>query len=328
MPSSIALIIGQADAMDVSIIMCSFNTRNITLEAIAAVYQHTVNVDFELIIIDNASSDGSAQAIRQAYPEAILIQSDENLGFAKANNVAAEKATGEYLLLLNPDTRLLNNAVQFSLDFARRHPEYKIVGGKTFYPDMTLNPTAAYGATTVRSLLFGALGFSSLFRRSRFFNPGELTWWSWDSPREVEMVTGCFLLIGHSLWKELQGFDESYFMYGEDADLCQRVRIRGGKCAITTDAQLIHHGGASEKVRAAKMVRLFCAKALLYSKPGSPIPGWYGRAMLSLNAATRTWALAIISILLPAKRESFQTWKDIWSQRERWQLSALQKSFS
>jgi N-acetylglucosaminyl-diphospho-decaprenol L-rhamnosyltransferase len=312
--------------MDVSIIMCSYNTRDITLEAVRSVYKETMDLDFELILIDNASIDGSADAIAEEFPQVNLIRSQENLGFARGNNLAAQQARGEYILLLNPDTILLNNAVAQVYKFAQSHPEFSICGGKTFYADLKINPTAAYNASSYWSLLSMALGFASFFRRSAVFNPESLSSWKWDQPREVDMVTGCFLLIKRDLWEKLGGFDECFFMYGEDADLNQRVRAMGGKCAVTTDAQLIHYGGASEKVRSEKMIRLFTAKAQLYSREGSPVTPWYGRAMLTFYAFNRMWMFGLAALFLKSKRESFVSWKNIWLARKKWSKKEISRS--
>lgn len=312
--------------IDVSIIICSFNTKDITRDAIDSVIEKTKSINYELIVIDNASSDGSAEEIASKFPHIQLIKSKKNIGFARANNLAAKSAKGEYILLLNPDTILLNNAIKIIVDFARENPDYSIYGGKTYYPDQSLNPTAAYNASSYWSLLSMALGFSSFFPRSKIFNPEGLDWWKWNKLRVVDTVIGCFLLMKKHTWQFLKGFDTRYFMYGEDADLCQRARYNNfGTCIVNPDARLIHYGGASEKIRAPKMIRLFIAKAVLFSKKASPIAGWYGRFMLSLYAWTRMMMFGSVAFLSAGKMEYYRNWKKIWQSRDYWNRKSITK---
>src|SRR5688500_18347804 len=130
--------------MDLSILIVSYNTREETLACLESVYAQTRDVSFEVIVVDNASQNGSAEAIAQKFPEVKLVQPGENIGFARANNVAARHASGEFLLLLNPDTVILNGAIQTAVAFARSHPQAGIVGGKTLYADGSLNATSCF----------------------------------------------------------------------------------------------------------------------------------------------------------------------------------------
>lgn len=296
----------------VSIIIVSYNTREMTLECLRSVFAQT-HQPFELIVVDNASSDGSAAAIAAEFPDVRLTAGIENHGFAKANNIAASYARGEYLLLLNPDTVVLEGAIDRLLDFARRVPEAGIWGGRTLYGDRSLNPTSCWRRMTLGSLASQVVGLSSLFCRSTLFNPEGYGGWPRDSEREVDIVTGCFLLIRRDFWKSLGGFDSSYVMYGEEADLCLRAHAKGARPMITPEAQIVHYAGASETVRSDKMVRLLRAKVLLIRRH---FPRWQRPAALMLFRLwplSRYWATHALG-----RRMAAQTWGEIWRRRLEW----------
>ncbi|RCS46356.1 glycosyltransferase family 2 protein [Bremerella cremea] len=305
-------------SFDVSILVVSYNTREETLACLASVYEQTKEVSFELIVVDNASSDGSAEAIEETFSDLTLIKSTENLGFAGANNLAAEKATGEYVLLLNPDTVILDQAIDRIVAFAQADSEMGVYGGRTLFGDLTLNANSCHGAPTPWSLFCMGTGFSSLFRNSTFFNPEGLGAWRRDSVREVDCISGCFLLIKRSIWEQLDGFDLDYFMYGEDTDLCLRARKLGAKCLIVPDAQLIHYGGRSERVRGDKMVRLFKAKHQLFQKHWSPWAVGFGGSMLASWALTRYLALRVLGFASASYRQRAEEWYSVFRRRREY----------
>jgi GT2 family glycosyltransferase len=159
------------------------------------------------------------------------------------------------------------------------------------------------------------IGLSSLFRRSSLFDPESLGRWQRNTVREVDAVTGCFLLIDTALWRTLHGFDLSFFMYSEDTDLCLRAARAGRPCLICPDARLIHYGGQSEKVRPDKFVRLFRAKAQLFEKYWPPIYFKFGLQMLAMWAGTRTIATWVRQLIRPGTRDAFVSWREIWRRR-------------
>jgi N-acetylglucosaminyl-diphospho-decaprenol L-rhamnosyltransferase len=311
---------------DLSIIIVSYNTRTLSLVCLRSVYEQTSGVSFEVLVVDNASSDGSAQAIAAQFPQVRLIPLDKNVGFARANNIAAKHALAPYLLLLNPDTRILDGSIQKTLNFARSCSGPCIVGGRTYYPDGSLNYSSCHGRPTLWSLLCMGCGLSSLFRCSRIFDPESLGRWERDTTREVDVITGCFLLIERGLWERLKGFDENFFMYGEDTDLCIRARNIGVRCINFADARLIHHGGASEKVRPDKMIRLFQAKAQLFRKHWAPSSVWLGMVLLRMWALTRMTALSLLRLVAKRYEASYQSWREIWRRSAEFTASVASAS--
>ena len=311
--------------MDVSVVVVSYNTRELTLACLRSIGASAGSVAHETIVVDNASADDSGAAIARDYPEVRLITSQENLGFARACNLAAQEARGRYLLLLNPDARLLEDTLREVVAHADAHPDATIVGGRTLREDGTLNPGSCWGRPTPWSLFCHGSGLASAFRRNRWLDPESLGPWERDSVREVDIVSGCFLLTQRAHWNALGGFDESFFMYGEDADLCLRSGAAGGRCVITPKAELVHHGGASEQVRADKMVRLFRAKSQLHHKHWGPLAARFGDVMLGLWAGSRALAHGCVALVSPARRESFRTWRSIWRRRAAWKRPPQQR---
>ena len=259
-----------------------------------------------------------AAAIAERFPRATLIALDENVGFGAANNLAAERARGERLLLLNPDTVVRERAVEAVWAFAERTPEAGIWGGRTLFADGTLNPSSCWGAPTPWSAFCLGAGLASVFPRSRWLHPEALGAWPRDDEREVEIVSGCFLLIDSGLWRRLDGFAPEFFMYGEDADLCLRARRLGARPRISHTATLVHLGGASERARAGKLVKLFTAKAQLYARFWSGGAARFGLFTLDLWAASRALAFSAVTPLMPAKRASRDAWRDVWRRRGEW----------
>lgn len=304
---------------DISIIVVSFNTRAMTLACLRSVVAETRASDYELIVVDNASADGSAAAIATEFPDLELIALAENVGFARANNLAARRARGERLLLLNPDTVVLDGALDRLVAFAATRPAARIWGGRTLFADRSLNPTSCWGAMSVWSLFARAVGLTALFPRSERFNPEPYGDWRRDSVREVDIVTGCLLLIDRPLWTELGGFDERYFMYGEEADLCRRAAARGAAPVMTPAATIVHHGSASDTGDKASAVA--AARLTLIREHWAPPARRLGVFLSWASALTHHLAYATATRLLPARpslRDQARMHANVWHDRRRW----------
>ncbi|MEQ9142862.1 MAG: glycosyltransferase family 2 protein [Parvibaculaceae bacterium] len=305
---------------DLGIIVVSYNTREMTLEALRALKRETDPALYELIVVDNASSDGSAEAIAAEFPDFRLIALDENIGFAKANNLAADMMCVRYLLLLNPDTIILDNAVGKLFQFAVEHPRARIWGGRTLFSDKHLNPSSCWNRMTLWSLFCQFTGLKALFPGSRLINSEAIGNWERDSVREVDIISGCFLMIEKSLWQSLKGFDTGYFMYGEDANLCLRAKSMGAIPVVCPHAELIHYGGASEQIRAEKMVRLLTAKTTLMRHHWSVLTRFFGHAVFWAFPLPRILGYGLARFLRgrTSDQENLRTWLQIWRARRDW----------
>ena len=306
--------------IDVSILVVSFNTRELTCAAIASALAETPSLTTEIIVVDNASTDGSAAAIGSAFPSVRLIALDRNVGFAAGNTLAAREARGRFLLLLNPDTLVLDRAVDRLYAFALARPEALIWGGRTLFADGRLNPASCWGRMTPWNLLCRATGLTGLFPNTTLFNGEAIGGYRRDMVRAVDIVSGCFLMIGRDTWDRLGGFDPLFFMYGEEADLCLRARALGAHPAVTPDATIVHLGGASETARTGKMTRLLAAKASLIDRHFPPATRALGLALHALWPLSRlvVHTLRAAATGRPAHRAEAAAWREIWSRRAEW----------
>ena len=280
----------------------------------------THNVSYEVIAVDNASCDGSAEMIAAHPVNARLIRLHENIGFARANTLAARIARGRQLLLLNPDTVVLDGAIDKLVAFARANPKARIWGGRTLFANGTLNPSSCWGRMTPWNLICRATGLAAILPNTEMFNGEAIGGWKRDSVRRVDIVSGCFFLIEKELWDGLRGFDPLFFMYGEEADLCLRAHAFSARPLITPDATIIHYGGASEKARSDKMVRLLAAKMSLIGRHWHPLMVPAGKALLAAWPLSRAIAMTAAAVIT-RRKDRFETaaaWRAIWSRRREW----------
>jgi len=304
----------------ISIVIISYNTRDLTLACIRSVFTESKSNNYEIIVFDNNSNDGSADAIEAEFVDTItLVRSEKNLGFAAGNNEAVKKVSGEYIVLLNPDTVVLNSAIDALLEFAEENASSKIWGGRTVFADGRLNARSCWGKQTLWGLVCQVLGLTSVFSGITFFNPEVIGGWDRNGDRSVDIVSGCFLMIKHTFWNDLGGFDQAFFMYGEEADLCLRAKKSDAHPAVTSKATIIHIGGASEKHQPDKLIRLIKSKSLLIERhftKNTIKPGLY---LLSLWPLSRYVMHSVASKL--GRRTSIPkslVWRSVWQQRRQW----------
>jgi GT2 family glycosyltransferase len=273
-------------------------------------------VNQQVIVVDNDSKDGTVDLIRREFPDVELVLPGENLGFAKGVNLGASHADAEFVLLLNPDTVIVDHAVDVIVDFARAHPSHGLYGGRTLKPDGSLEPSSCWGAPTLWSMALFALGITTLAPRNRWLDPESLGNWQRDSVREVGVITGCFLLAPVTVWKQLGGLDERYFMYGEDADLAIRARRAGFRPVICPDAKLVHEVGKSSETPVHKTLLLYRGKASLVRTHWSGPGRWFGLLLL----ATGTGLRAALSGFGSMFRGGTATnrWQTVWKRRREW----------
>ena len=233
--------------MDVSVIIVNYKTPQLCIDCINSVIEKTVNIDYEIIVVDNDSQDNSLQKIKEEFGNrVVLIDAGENLGFGKANNLGAKNAKGEYLFLLNSDTILRNNAIKCLYDFIKIDSSVGIVGGNLF--DKNGNPAHSF---KVNQIDLNGLKVSSFFKSMRHKLSGKMTDWDFNDTKEpIEIngyITGADLMIKKSIFEEVGGFDSDFFMYFEESEMTFRVRQLGYKVYSVPAAEIIHLEGASTK---------------------------------------------------------------------------------
>jgi GT2 family glycosyltransferase len=317
--------VGQIDAPELSVLVISWNTRELTLACLASLYANPPSAPFETILLDNGSADHTAEAVAEQFPQVRLIREAINHGFAAGNNLAAACANGRLLLLLNSDTEVLEGALDSLLRFADRYPDSGIWGGRTVFADGSLNPMSAWGRLTMWSTLCFALGLTRAFPRTRLFNPEALGDWDRMSEREVDIVSGCYFLIRRDLWAQLGGFETTFFMYGEEADLCRRARERGARPRVTPDSTIIHHGGGS--LSSVRMISYVTgAKIELARRSMKPAKAEITRLLLIAAAWLRRTAFGLAGLVSKRARAPAATWRQVWELRDVWRKGAVARS--
>ncbi|NLY39599.1 MAG: glycosyltransferase family 2 protein, partial [Firmicutes bacterium] len=213
--------------MKLSVIIVSWNCRDLLARCLDTVFASKLERDFEVIVVDNSSTDGTAAFVQETYPQVKLIANRENAGFARANNLALRQARGELILLLNPDTELQADTLQVMVDFMDKHPECGMAGCKVLNPDGTLQLACRRNIPGLADAFFKLSGISRLFPRSRRLARYNLTYLPADRVAKVDAVSGSFLMTRRAVMDKIGLLDERFFMYGEDLDWCWRS-VRAG----------------------------------------------------------------------------------------------------
>lgn len=297
--------------VEVGVVIVSYNTCPLLTDCLESVLATTADLDSEIVVVDNASADGSAAMVAERFAGVRVLALADNVGFAAACNLGADHIHARHLLLLNPDTVVRPGAVQALLAALSRRPAAGLVGGRTLAPDGSLDPRSCWGTPTPWSLLCFGLGLSTAFARSRMFDPESLGRWPRDTEREVGVVTGCLLLVRADVWRRLGGMDPAYFVYGEDVDFSVRARRLGYRPFVTPLAEVVHLVGASSETSASKKIMVLRGKATQMQRLWGPAAARFGLAMLVLGVALRATGAAL-------RRRRHSVWTLMWQRRQEW----------
>jgi len=257
----------------VSVVLVSWNTRDLLAEAIASVAPTVASMPAEIIVVDNASADGSAAMVADRFPAVRLIRNAENVGFGRANNQGFAVATGAFVLLLNSDAALLPGTLEALVADLDAHPEAGAVGARLVFPDGRFQASFNDFPSLVRDGLalagvakavYGACYPSHRESRSRL-------------ARDVDWIGGACMMLRRTALEATGGFDADYYIYSEEMDLCRRVWEAGWTVRYCPDAVAVHHGGQSTRQRPAEQPRLLWESRLLYYRKHHP--RWEGGAL-------------------------------------------------
>lgn len=303
----------------VAALIVSFNTREMTLQCLRTIRQGALATGHEVILVDNASSDGSAEAIARDFPEFRLVARQEDLGYARVNNLAGTRATTDRLLLLDLDTLVNPEAIDDLKAFADRQPKAGIWGGRSCFGDGSPNPTSCWRRPTPWNVFCSASGLACVFKGSRLFNPESVGVRGDRVELPIDIATGCPLLIGRGLWNKLDGFDPTFFMYGEDADLYLRAGTLGTRPMVTASATIVHYGGQSDRVRPERLVRLYRTRRQLYDRHWNKRWLWWiemGSMMNMLRRRLVARVRALSGKSKPSKKP--RTFSEVLARRNEW----------
>ncbi|MFQ6133493.1 MAG: glycosyltransferase family 2 protein [Armatimonadota bacterium] len=240
--------------MDLSVCLVNWNTRDHLARCLTALRGELTGLDAEVLVVDNASTDGSADLVRSQFPQVTLIANRENLYYSAANNQALTRAQGEFVLLLNPDVELRPRAVAAMLRVLREREAAGAVACRLLLPDGSIQ-LSCRSFPTPAVLAWEALGLSRLFPRSRRFGAYRMSCWDYDDTRQVDQPMASCLMLRKRALDEVGHFDEGFPMFFNDVDLCYRLKAAGWEVYFTPEGEALHHHAASTSQVWPEMVR-------------------------------------------------------------------------
>jgi len=289
--------------LDLSIIIVNYNVKEFLQNLLHSIDKASSGISKEMIIVDNASDDGSVELIRNKYPSVNLIINKENLGFGKANNQALKIAKGKYILLINPDTIVSEDTIDLMIKFFENNKDAGLAGCKILNPDGSLQLACRRSFPGPWTSFCKVTGLSNLFPNSRIFARYNLTYLNEDQTYEVDAISGSFMMMKREVYDKVNGFDEEFFMYGEDLDLCYRIQQAGYKVFYVHNAQIIHYKGESTKRSNLDETKVFYDAMHLFVKKhfsGSFLVEAILRSAIGVRKVFAFWGkrkLAILSAL-------------------------------
>ena len=251
--------------MKLSVVIVNYNVKHFLEQCLYAALKASENIETEIFVVDNNSVDGSCAMLREKFPQVILIENQQNLGFSKANNQAIRRSKGEYVLLLNPDTVVEENSFEKICAFMDAHPEAGGLGVKMIDGKGHFLPESKRGLPTPKVAFYKIFGLSALFPKSKEFSRYHLGHLDENQTHEVEILAGAFMLMRKKALNEVGLLDEDYFMYGEDIDLSYRLVLGGYKNYYFAGTTIIHYKGESTKKGSVNYVKMFYNAMIIFA---------------------------------------------------------------
>jgi GT2 family glycosyltransferase len=288
--------------IEVSVIIVNWNTCEVLRNCLQSVVDET-KAGHEIIVIDNASTDRSVQMVRAAFPQVVLIANNRNLGFAGANNQGLAVAKGRHVLLLNPDTLILEGAIDKSLAWLREHPDVGCMGCQVLEGPGVIQNTCFADPSLKNQIIvdFGLMRLSGLI--PAFGGP----WYrDWDrrSEREVDVVSGMFMLVPRAVLDRVGPLDDAFFIYAEEADWCRRIRKAGWRCVFAPVGQIIHLDGGSKSTAQirSKMYVQMQKSQLIYARKHDGVLGYaVAKSLLVVASLMRFGVFGAMSLARPSE---------------------------
>lgn len=277
-------------ACGISVIIVSWNVRDLLIRCINSVYGKTACKDYEIIVVDNSSSDGTAEAVKNRFPSVRLLESRENLGFPKACNLGAENSLGKYLFFLNPDTELKEKALDTIFSFMEMNGDAAVAGAKLLWPDGSYQDSYRRFFGVLFSIL-EVFQFHYYFPKNRAYLHSLYELEIFKEPAEVDWVVGAAFAVRRAVFEKAGGFDENIFMYAEDADLCRRIADMGGKIYFLPRAEVVHYRGKSSCLSNVRSVDYYKSRYYYHLKHSGSLQALLFRAALAL------WSVFYVLIL-------------------------------
>ena len=286
-------------ALKLSVIIVNYNVKYYLDQCIRSVLRafEEMNTPAEIIVVDNHSADGSVDYLEQRYPQKLFpmvrfVRSAHNLGFARANNIAIRQSRGEYVLLLNPDTIVGEDALKASVDFMDAHEDAGAVGVRMLGAQGRRAMESRRGLPTPMVSFFKMLGFCNRWPHHRLFGKYYMGYLPWDEPSQIEVVSGAYCMLRRKALDEVGLLDEDFFMYGEDIDLSYRV-LKGGYHNYYLPVDILHYKGESTQKSSFRYVHVFYEAMLIFFRKH-----YSGMTfLLSLPIKTAIYAKALMALV-------------------------------
>lgn len=287
--------------MLVSIVIVNFNAGKLISACIESIIQETIIEKYEIIVVDNDSSDESVEAIKKKFPFVKIIETGVNLGFAAGNNIGFNVAKGDFILVLNPDTLIIDKAIDKAVAYLSNHPEVGILGCKVLSKTGERLPTLMR-FFTLTGILINTLIPIRIMCKSRYLGRSHYPDIDYSIEHDVDVVVGCFMMLPQGIIHEIGGFDEDFFMFVEDVEWCWRIVQAGKKVRYYPESTIIHYGGGCSSSLAYRKV-LFIAKGTLifFKKTQGPFIAMLANLFMLLRDAPKA-LLWIFFQLLTGKR--------------------------
>ncbi len=269
--------------MDLSVIIVNYNTCDLLRDCLNSVYAQTTGLQFEVFVVDNASSDGSADMVTGEFPSVKLIRNSQNTGFAKANNIALDIAVGDVQVLLNPDTVVTDKALEKISAYLLEHPKVGAVGPNLPQPDGTLQVTSCGYKPSFWRIFSQYFFLTRLFPKVRLFRGMNLVMGVYNKPVTVEWLSAACVAARREVWQEVGFLDESWFMFAEDMEWCERVQQHGYELHFLPDITVYHIWGASSKGSAESVSTMWL----------DSLASWHGRDKNRLSTSSMMLVLAM-----------------------------------
>lgn len=269
---------------ELSILIVCWRSREHIVPCLDSVYEHTRRTDFEVVLINNADDDLESFVARK-YPRVRIVGNHENLGFAGGNNRAAQEARGQYLLLLNPDTWLRDAAIDQLMDLAKRRPDGGAWGGVTELPDGRLDPGCNQYQPRLWNTFLETVHLSSLCERG----PSR----DHEFEAQVPVLNGAYLMIHADVWRQIDGFDPSFVMYSDEADLCTRIRAAGYRVYMTGKSRIVHNVAGGDPQNPGRLIARARGKMTFFRKHHGPITTCTAGTLMWIRLFCRWCVLAL-----------------------------------
>lgn len=286
---------------DVSIVIVNWNARDYLRDCLRSIAEQTRRCTYEAIVVDNDSRDGSQAMLRSEFPEVTALLNDENRGFAGANNQGIGAARGRYILLLNPDTLVLDGAIDTCVAYADSLRDARVgVLGCQVWEDATTIQNTCFEFPSPLNTLLNLLGLTRRFPRSRLLSRSEIGWWDRRDEREVDVVSGMFMLVRREALEQVGPMDDGYFMYAEEADWCYRFWQAGWRCLFTPRARIMHlEGGAKSTALVSASMYVQLQKSVLrFHRKNRGFAAWaVAQAIYAVAMPVRSALFGLLTLL-------------------------------